>query len=598
MTTQILIYLILFIFSYYPVLIKSSEGFYPNDYELYGPTLAANNQFIIAIQNRTGVSFSAVFNYLASSPQYCSVTYIPTNYSEPFATMIAVGRISSTPNNNGKFVFVVYSQANFTTYLCIASINFSSCQLEILNETSMFNTSYPQYSVLDVNSNGTLAIYLSDQNIFIQSLIPPYDSSNWSSIYISPTNPKLLPVGIDLKDSWGILGTYVSQSGSSFEPYAYLVSFTNCFTFLNSSCFKFQQSWLMNYYAIWQTQIYQLIPPNNAADNGYNSLYAMSVCISDINSVLIGVQSMNSIFSFTASSTSLHATGYQFLNTVPSIGFGKAVGWLDNTTGAVLLNNFTIDYIQWRSSNIQLYLLTSSNSLTNSLTASATFPNARQQLGSQLNDRLINMIANPDSGSLIYMDYFGQVQVIRPSNSGYYVYTSAGIGAANNTIYIAPTYQCPSGTIKNLSAYGINIFRYCLLCPEGYFYSANSSNMSNRCTPCNTTTDFCPWGSVAALPISVLYTQSQTQVYPESPENDVFEDILLINMFTGNFPTYCLSKQPLFYALIIIGIGCLVLLFMGILKLTGKCKKQRRMIKRIFKQTDLIGEGEVRVQKL
>jgi hypothetical protein len=122
--------------------------------------------------------------------------------------------------------------------------------------------------------------------------------------------------------------------------------------------------------------------------------------------------------------------------------------------------------------------------------------------------------------------------------------------------------------------------------------------MSNRCTPCNTTTDFCPWGSVAALPISVLYTQSQTQVYPESPENDVFEDILLINMFTGNFPTYCLSKQPLFYALIIIGIGCLVLLFMGILKLTGKCKRQRRMIKRIFKQTDLIGEGEVRVQKL
>jgi hypothetical protein len=56
-------------------------------------------------------------------------------------------------------------------------------------------------------------------------------------------------------------------------------------------------------------------------------------------------------------------------------------------------------------------------------------------------------------------------------------------------------------------------------------------------------------------------------------------------------------KQPLFFASIIIGAGCLILLSVGILKLTGKCKKQRRMIKSIFKQTDLIGEGEVRHKK-
>jgi hypothetical protein len=261
------------------------------------------------------------------------------------------------------------------------------------------------------------------------------------------------------------------------------------------------------------------------------------------------------------------------------------------------LNNFTIDYVQWRSSNIQLYPLTTSSPLSNTMPVYASFPNARQPLWSQLNDRLINMIANPDSDSLIFMDYVGQVQVIRPSNAGYFVYTQNGIGAVNNTIYLAPTLSCPSGTIKNLSAYGKDIFRYCLLCSEGSFYSMNSSNnQTNQCIPCNTT-EYCPWGSVAALPISVLDTQSQTQVYPESPENDVFEDVLLINMFNANFPTYCLAKQPLFYAIIIIGIGCLVLLFMGILKLTGKCKKQRRMIKRIFKQTDLIGEGEVRLLK-
>jgi hypothetical protein len=206
------------------------------------------------------------------------------------------------------------------------------------------------------------------------------------------------------------------------------------------------------------------------------------------------------------------------------------------------------------------------------------------------------MLALPGSGSLIYMDYVGTVHVLRPSNAGYFVYTTAGLGEGNCTIYIAPTLQCSSGTIKNLSASGKDLFRYCLLCPEGSFYIfSNRSNASNQCSSCNTTTQFCPWGSVAALPISVLDIQSQAQVYPESPENDAFEDILLINMFNIDFPTNCLAKQPFFLALVIMGIGCLLLLLMGILKLTRKCKKQRRTIKSIFKQTDLIGEGEVRI---
>ncbi len=117
MTMQALIYLILFIFSDYSIVIKAAGGFYPSDYELYGPTLAANDQLIIAIQNRTSVTFSAMFNYLASSPQYCSVTYTPTDYSEPYATMVAVGRTGLAPSNNGKFVFIVYSIANLTTNL-------------------------------------------------------------------------------------------------------------------------------------------------------------------------------------------------------------------------------------------------------------------------------------------------------------------------------------------------------------------------------------------------------------------------------------------------------------------------------------------------
>jgi hypothetical protein len=208
---QDLMYVIFFIIFAYPIRIQAVGVFYANEYELYGSTLAANDQWIIAIQNRTGITFSAVSNYF-SSPQFCSVTYNPTTYSDPFATMLAVGRIGSPPNNNGKFVFVVYSNANQAIYLYSASVTFPSCQLTILNQVTMLNTIYPQYSVLAVNTISTMVIYLSDQNITIQNLIAPYAASNWSPFQISPATLNLLPVGIDLKDMWGILGTYVLQT--------------------------------------------------------------------------------------------------------------------------------------------------------------------------------------------------------------------------------------------------------------------------------------------------------------------------------------------------------------------------------------------------
>jgi hypothetical protein len=586
MVKQTIFYLILFIFFQFPIFINSTDYFNPNIYELYGPTLAANDQYIIAIQNRTGLSFSAVSNYTSTSPSYCWLNYNPVAASDLYATMIAIGR-NALPNNT--FVFIAYSQSNGTTHLYVASIDFQSCHLDILNETIVSNTTYPSYSVLGVTSSGTTAFYLTDSNIFIQSLISPYHTSNWTSITY-PWSYLTFPVAIDLQDTWGILGAYTYQS-STFKPVIYLINLVNCNTYLNLSCFIFPQSSFLSYSASWQT--FQA-PPSDAITNNYNSLYVMSISTNDYNYALIGVQSLNTVFLYYASSTSLTPISSRFLGTVPSIGFGKGVGWLDNKTAAILVNNFTVDYIQWRSSVMELYPITSSNSLSNSISAYASFPNSRQLLASQLNAQLIGMLANPRSDSLIFMDNNGNVEVILPSDAGSYVYTGGVSEQTNNTIYIAETLQCPSGTIKNLTATGKDLFRYCLLCPEGSFYSFNGLNKPNQCTPCNTTTQFCPWGAVAAVPISVLDIISQTQVYPESPDNDQFEDILLVNMFSADFSSNCLTKQPLFFAMIIVGIGSLVLVFMGILKLTRKCKKQRRMIKKVFKQTDLIGEGEVR----
>ncbi|UJR37190.1 hypothetical protein I4U23_029898 [Adineta vaga] len=579
------------------VLINSYE-FNPTDYELYGPTLAANDQFIVALQSRTGITFSAVTNYLSTTSTHCTVSYITTPARSCYATMIAVGRNSLSSANVHKFVFITYSHNDTSIYMVTATIAFSTCQLTILhNQRIVITASYPSYSVLGVNADSKLAFYIADTNTYIQDLFSPFSSKNWSALSPYPPSNRFIPVGIDLKNSSGILAAYTRNStaparstDSKFRPTIYQVDFSTCFLSKIPSCIMLTAVEQISYPFAWQSA---KAPPTDAVDNEYDSLYDISVSINDKDYVLIGIQSINTVYCFSAASTAFNESGSRIPSTITSIGFGKGVGWLDNTTAAVLLNNFTIDYAQWRTSHIELYPITDSTSLSNTISAYSSYPNAHQQLWPPLNDRLIDMLAMPGSGSVIYMDYVGNVHVVRPSPAASFAYTYGGVGKPNNTIYVAPTMRCPSGTLKNQSAYGKEIFRHCVLCPEGTFHAPNRSNQTDRCTPCDTSLYFCPWGAVTEMPISILDTISQAHVYPQSPENDGFEDILLLNMFNIEFPAYCIAKQPLFYGVIIIGVGCLFLLVMGILKLTGKLKKQRRMIKSVFKQTDLIGEGEL-----
>lgn len=591
MLKGVVIFFIVSIWIYYPVLINSYEDFNPNDYETLGPTIAANDKLIIAVQDRKAITFSAVFDYL-TSPQYCVLTHIPPAGEDIYVTMIALGKTVSPDN---QFVFVAHSILDEKTYIYIAKITFSSCSLTLSTSRKyMFNTTYPSYSVLEVNSNGNMTIYLTDTHAFLQKLTSPYTSSTWERFVKPEYRSLFIPTSIELQDTWGIIAFFQRQNSTSskFRPTIYYLDFTTCFTTLNATCLKFTAPTTLPYNLYWQAQ---LAPPNDALDNNCNSLYSISLSINADKQLLIGVQFMNTVFRYKINSaSSITSFGQRYPTTSASTGFGKAVGWLDADTIAVLSNNLTIDYIKWYSSAIELYPVTSSSSsFSNVILPYASCPTDRQQIWSGLNNRLINMLAVNGSGCLIYMDYFGKVHVIRPSDTGYYAHTEGALTDTNNTIAIAPNLRCSSGTIKNMSAYGKDIFRYCLLCPEGTYFAGNSSSTSNVCSVCNTTLYFCPWGAVTALPLSVLDIYSQAQVYPQSPENDNFEDILLINMFNAEFPSHCLFNVPLLYGLIIMGIGCLFLLFMGILKLAKKCRKQRRMIKKVFKQTDLIGEGEV-----
>ena len=108
----------------------------------------------------------------------------------------------------------------------------------------------------------------------------------------------------------------------------------------------------------------------------YNAKFSMSV---DINptatQVLVGVQSMNTVFLFNYTTTTL--TLVTSVDNGEGIGFGKSVAWLSDTpdTIAILANVYSTNNI-WNSSKIYIY----ESPLMNNSTSISIFPNIQQPI--------------------------------------------------------------------------------------------------------------------------------------------------------------------------------------------------------------------------
>ncbi|CAF1279980.1 unnamed protein product [Rotaria sordida] len=85
---------------------------------------------------------------------------------------------------------------------------------------------------------------------------------------------------------------------------------------------------------------------------------------------------------------------------------------------------------------------------------------------------------------------------------------------------------------------------------------------SISCITCSSSS-FCPLGAIYEMNSTLLTSISQAYAYPRSPEMDVFEDILLNNMFSLGSTDHCLVVSPIFWTLILLAIFLILLLVMA-----------------------------------
>ncbi|CAF1320968.1 unnamed protein product [Rotaria sordida] len=211
-----------------------------------------------------------------------------------------------------------------------------------------------------------------------------------------------------------------------------------------------------------------------------NPEFAISVSINPTaKQALVGIQSMNTVFLFSYTNTTL--TLITSKNNGRGIGFGKGVAWLSDTLNSVviLVNVYSTSYV-WSSSKVYVY----DSPLTNTSRPISIFPNNEQPLYRYMSPTLLNIITT--SRDLALLGDGGGLFVILSADSGYYAST---IGP---NVEAVPAFSsqlpCIPGTYKNVTG-----IRRCSLCPPGTKNDGTNPTVAT-CVACAVNT-FCPLGS-------------------------------------------------------------------------------------------------------
>ena len=570
------------------------RAFVPNnqDYDAFGLKLAANDVLFVQadVWMQMFIVQYAPYNYTFSALE-CFIPYDdPTHY----VYSIGVGWKQNSTSNTYFFFsgevsslngLSVDSKGHSGTFIGVwmnrdpRGVLFYSTNQQFL-PCDMFNLTYleflssyghQEYFVMAVEPYGQYALGLASGFVFRYQpfAIPVMITRNGTAVW--PNNTIFYPCAADASETFTVVSgllTSLSNSRARSIPVVYLL--------LNSNL-TVTSSW--SYTApsdSWQSRLkYDNLP-------AWSSEYAMSVKINmgDGSRVLVGMPFLNTVFMFVVNSRSMTIQIVSSTDNGDSVGYGKSVSWLTPTQAAILIAPYTSSSGSQPPSKVYLY--TSANSTELPASPTAVIPNLQQPLPLTINAQWIRIVSTPSS--IVVLDVNGWIFVVLAEPPG--MYASTATTPETNSVTIALISQpamCMGGTYKADTA-----VYPCSLCPQG---SKNPGGVLTLvCSRCSADS-FCPLGALYEMSATALVLRSQTVAYPRTPDMDVFEDILLHNMFSLGPTGHCLAVSPIFWTLILLFIVAVFLAGMASLKFCVQPEKReqwRMKVKYLFRKTDLV----------
>ncbi|UJR38772.1 hypothetical protein I4U23_031437 [Adineta vaga] len=517
------------------------------DYDLYGIKIALNDRFLVSVDNLFLVWYVEYFPHANGSS--CRVLYNSTSCDFVYSVIVPT-------SNNISFIYnCIDFQGNNLVGFFISN---GTCIFHLKDEQIISNYSTQDNFIIAINGEDTGVYGFADDFIFFYQLFPTIDLISWpNSLNISPR-----AMDINFNEKYAVIAGYCQSSATIAVECGFIVQLNT-----SLSCPYSTSTYPLNtvvQYSWNDPRSIRLI--TNSRIYTSQSVMSVSICW-QTQQVLIGVQSLNTVFLYSLNNTQtpigIRQTGMNLM------GYGKSVAWLDKTCqkAVILANVYSYSSYEWISSSVHVYDI-QSDGFNDSTQPILVYPNAQQTLHQSMNPSFIRIICSP-SGHLGLLDRFGNGIAILSVPPNTYANT-------NTSIYVTSYLPCNRGTSRDY--YGIE------LC---YPYSSSINNCSKEF--------YCPYGAVGEVSYSSFESIEQDQEYPESPENIVFDDILMQNIFSFNTKSiHCLLVSPITWVLLVMIIVCIVVIGM---ELSEKFYPHQHSIrdraKQIFRKIDLIGEGEV-----
>ena len=523
------------------------------NYDLYGIKIALNDRFVVSADNiysmwytsplATNISAPNLTNYSATTCDFVYSTVVPIVSS----ILFAYNCIDLQQNN------VIGFFTSNDTY-----------SFRLINEQIISNYSTQDNFIIAIDGNTTGVYGFADDFTFFYELQSPFQLTVWPNAF--NISPRALDIGSNTQ--YAVLVGYCQSSPSiAIECGAVLVLNGSLSAPHRMSTIPIGSAWKFN----WSDpRVARLVTQSRV----YSTDTMMSVSIAWHNrQILIGIQSLNMVLLYALDNVSQPISIRQ--NGIGFSGFGKTVAWLGDQgkKAAILANRYVYSTEQWISSFVHIYDI-ESDGFTDDTQPVLIYPNSEQTLFSLMNTVFIRLICSK-SGHLAIFDNLGNAGVILSASAGMYPNTRV-------SSVVSSSVPCIRGTYRNYS--GIEL---CMPCPNGTF--------SSGCELCGTNYSFCPFGSIQNLSYSAFESIDQDQDYPESPENTLFDDLLMQNMFSLNTQSaHCVRVSPMTWVLVVLIFGLTLAIVVGILE--AHCPGThgaRNQFKRVMKKVDLIGEGEV-----
>ena len=464
---------------------------------------------------------------------------------------------------------------------CMSKIIVNCHNNQIKRETVVFNES--QYNIgkdtfhVTVDPHGKFAIGFTRYFIHLYDLLT---LKYWSTNITWPSSNIFYPTAIDITTSFVyVVGSFTSGSGEQWF-YAKANLYLMAIKFNNS---KYD----VNILDVWTSDDFET-----------DGMHLLSISVSanpygDGRSVLVGIPSVDTVHLVVVNSTtpirlesvSLKTTLYG--NYVS--GYGTELAWLNQGRIVVVSDDGFKANLYTR---LYYYDMLENAQMTNDTPELSIFPNKVQVYPERFLKNRLHITSSLSAFSTLYAcNTKGQVLIIPPSLPGYHSVDYQSIAHINVKeeifSFIPNSVQCSSGTYKNDA--GVWPCSRCR--PTTTTNSSNLANESNNsliitCPQCRNKSA-CPLEFVTE--INWLTDIKQNGIYPDSPEIDVFDDVLLFYIFQTNWS----FQQPFFIALIVLLIVLVIAGLIRLLKIMKRFLLIQQYLTEFIRHFDLIGEGKL-----